>query len=153
VDDARFETLRLEHQRILQGLTRLEQDVRQRTGAEDDLRRMAEAIGRFLAFYDETVEPHMTYEEKEIYPALDRCLPAEVGSAQAMLREHETMRGLISLLRRGRARLAGDADLWVDLAADLDDLALLLRDHIRKEDGVINPLLQRLLKERVASER
>jgi hemerythrin-like domain-containing protein len=31
------------------------------------------------------------------------------------------------------------------------DLALLLREHIRKEDGVINPLLERLLWEGVRS--
>jgi hemerythrin-like domain-containing protein len=151
VDDARFEALRLEHQRILEGLARLEAALQAATAAEEDPRPLADACAEFLALCDEALEPHMSYEEEEVYPALDRCLPPEVGSAQAMLREHETVRGLIALLRRGRARLLGGRAVEAELATDAQDLALLLRDHIRKEDGVINPLLQRLLKDGVGA--
>lgn len=33
------------------------------------------------------------------------------------------------------------------LRLDVPVLALLLRDHVRKEDGVIHPLLERLLRQ------
>jgi len=53
--------------------------------------------------------------------------------------------------RDGPARPGPAADLEADVAIMAQDLALLLREHIRKEDGVINPRLERLLWEGVRS--
>jgi hemerythrin-like domain-containing protein len=149
MEAARFEALRREHRQILRAVSRLEADLRRAAHTDSDEPALLAPLGEFLELCDEALEPHMKYEEEQVYPELDRYLPPEVGSGLAMLREHETMRGLIAILRRGRTRLqVGVDEAGADLASAVRDLALLLRDHIRKEDHVINPLLQRLLKER-----
>jgi len=49
------------------------------------------------------------------------------------------------MLRASGTRMReGAPEAKSDVAVLAQDLALLLRDHVRKEDGVIHPLLERL---------
>ena len=141
-----FEDIRRQHQQVLEAVARLEAALsRQRSASEapDGDEPLVTALGNFLDFCESTLEPHFRNEERDVYPLLDRYLPRETGSAAAMLREHETARGLLAMLRQNRRRIGGEAE--ADVAVIVQDLALVLRDHIRKEDRVINPLLERLL--------
>jgi hemerythrin-like domain-containing protein len=96
------------------------------------------AQGRaFVDFFRRDVEQHFDAEERDLYPVLAEVLPADVGSAQAMLREHETIRALVEALDTARGE---------ELVATTRDLALLLREHIRKEEAVIFPLVLRLVR-------
>lgn len=133
---------------MLKALDRLEGETRSLEAEEPEaLRRGLAALDAFFAFFQGRVVPHMALEEREVYPLLDRLLPSEVCSAQAMLQEHETAASLVALLRRGRSRLTqGSPDAGAEVVTLVQDLALLLRDHIRKEDDVINPLLGQLLR-------
>lgn len=150
MDEGRFADVRREHEEVLNALELLEASLRRDGSSDPDggCGALMASVTHFLEFHDAKLAPHMRTEEEEIYPLLDRCLPAEVGSAEAMRQEHETARTLVGLLRHGRERLRGGApEAASEVAAIVQDLAVLLRDHIRKEDHVINPLLQRLLHE------
>lgn len=139
--DPDFEAIRREHRAALEAVLRL-----QRACAEEFGDR-AEAAGDFISFFETSIEPHMRGEEAQIYPLLEKHLPEDIGSADAMRREHETLRSLVALLRQVRRRLAaGDAAAAAEFSVLGQDVALLLREHIRKEDGVFNPLLERILK-------
>lgn len=106
---------------------------------------IAAALGQFLDFCAATLEPLMRDEERRVYPLLDRYLPPEIGSTAAIFREHETIRGLVAMLRASGPRMReGAPEAESDVAVLAQDLVLLLRDHVRKEDGVIHPLLERL---------
>ncbi len=138
-----FDAIRQVHQQVLEALRRLDAGC----AADAAVGNVAEAVAAFLEFFSTTIEPHMRREEAEIYPLLDRCLPGEVGSADAMLREHETLRSLVGFMRQPRRPLeAGGVAATAEAATLARDVALLLREHIRKEDGVINPLLERILR-------
>ena len=154
VEGRRFEDIRRQHQQVLEVVARLETALRARpeSAAPGRDRRLLTALSELLDFHESTLEPHMRDEEAHVYPLLHRYLPQEIGSAEAMLREHETARAIIRLLAQGRVRLRQRApEAESDVAVLVQDLALLLREHIRKEDGVINPLLERLLREGVRS--
>lgn len=136
-----FEAIRREHRAALEAVARL-----QRACAEEFGDR-AEAAGDFISFFETSIEPHMRGEEAQVYPLLEKHLPEDIGSASAMRREHETLRSLVALLRQVRKRLAsGDPAAAAEFSVLGQDVALLLREHIRKEDGVLNPLLERILK-------
>lgn len=140
--DASFEAIRREHQQALDAVHRLEAGCAGDATAE----AMAAPVDAFLGFFETTLEPHMRREEAQVYPLLERYLPRDVGSADAMLREHETLRSLVELMRQACSRLvAGDCAAAAEAATLAQDVALLLRDHIRKEDGVINPMLETIL--------
>jgi len=151
----RFEDIRRQHQQVLEAVARLEAALsRERSASEapDGGEPLVTALGKFLDFYESTLEPLMRDEEQHVYPLLDRYLPGEIGSTAVMLREHETIRGLVSMLRTSCTRMRqGAPEAKLDVAVLVQDLAFVLRDHIRKEDGVVNPLLERLLREGVRS--
>ena len=141
--DPDFEVIRREHQQVLEAVRRLE------TACVADLAvdAVSAVVGGFLDFFEAAIEPHLQREEARIYPLLEHYLPEGVGSADTMLREHETLRSLVTLMRRIHRRLAaGDAAAATEGSVLAQDVALLLRDHIRKEDGVINPLIEQILR-------
>jgi hemerythrin-like domain-containing protein len=150
VGDRRFAQIRREHDEVLAALDRLEASVRRFVsgGPDGGGGALVAAVGEFLRFHDARIAPHMRTEEEEIYPLLDRFLPPEVGSSAAMRQEHETAGALVGLLHRDWERLKGGAaEAASEIAAAAQDIVTLLRDHIRKEDHVVNPLLERLLRE------
>ena len=88
---------------------------------------------------------HLEVEERTLYPRLHAHLPDETGTLEAALREHDTLRQLIELLRHKSHRLAGsEAGVEGDIEAALHDLVDLWRLHARRVDDVIAPLLARL---------
>ena len=141
-----FEDVRRTHQQVLEAVARLESALRGSASARGGDGPVIAALGTFLDFCVRTLEPLMRAEEQDVYPLLDRCLPREVGSTAAMLQEHETIRGLVAMLRTSAAHMRqGAPDAASDVSILAQDLTLVLRDHVRKEDGVIHPLLERLL--------
>jgi hypothetical protein len=139
VRNAAFERLRRSHRAALQALERLDA-----SGAAGGLRA---AVGAFLERDAPALEALLAEEERELFAALDACLPQEAEPSAALRREHDTARGLIALLRRAHAARAGDPGDDAALARAVHDLRLLLRDHFRKEDGVVVRLLAHLTPE------
>lgn len=141
--DPDFELIRQEHQRVLEAVRRLESAC----VADLAVDALQAAVGEFLDFFEAEIEPHMQREEARVYPLLEHYLPEGVGSADTMLREHETVRSLAALLSQVRGHLAArDARAASEASILTRDMATLLRDHIRKEDGVINPLIEQILR-------
>ena len=140
MDPHRFEELHAEHDAALREVADLEGAL----GSPDvDQRRLEAAIATFLRYYDARLEPHMRIEAAEVYPLLDRYLSTE--SPAALHREQQTVRDLVGGLRRLLARRDRGAAETEETRVAAQDLAILLRELIRKEDRVYHPLLQRLL--------
>lgn len=131
MDAARCEEFRRGHGALLAALERL--------GGTP----AAPAVEHFLLHDAPVLEQWLRQEEIEIFGALDTLLPLEAEVGAALRRENETARSLLGLLRRAHAGLQQGAP-WAEaqLANTVQDLALLLRDHFRKEDGVICRLLE-----------
>jgi hemerythrin-like domain-containing protein len=100
---------------------------------------------RFIAgFADGT---HHRKEEGVLFPALAACgLPVDGGPIAMMLHEHERGRAYTAGLREAAQRLdAGDASAAADVADHARAYAVLLRQHIRKEDQILFPMADRVL--------
>lgn len=132
-----------QHRRILGALGRLEEAFRA-TGVTERGATLRGAIREFLT--SSGVEDHVSYEEREVYRTLAAYLPPEVGSVERMVEEHDTVRALLGTLRSAAERIAhgSSPDAEAEIGSVLQDLGLVLRDHIRKEEDVVFPLLKRL---------
>ena len=146
MDEAQFKALRQQHARMLAAAGRLESVLDMADGDVPGARRaLLGAVAQFLGFHESTLAPHFAEEERDVYPLLERYLDAESRTRESLMEDHGTIRGLVGLLRQGReALLRGEPEAEAELTANVHDLVLLLRDHIRKEDGVVHPLLRRL---------
>jgi hemerythrin-like domain-containing protein len=91
----------------------------------------------------------LSEEERGLVPLLDSHLPAEVAGSAIFRREHDTLRALLDRLRELAPSVGRSRDATLDARVVVDDLALLLHQHIRREDSVLNPLLERLEARRV----
>lgn len=92
---------------------------------------------RFAAFFAEHAVPHFRSEEEELFPLI---APAGGGDmpeplARALL-EHARLHAIARRIRDGAARggVAGD---------DLEAAGTLLHDHVRLEERVLFPLIER----------
>lgn len=131
------ESLKREHQVVLQRLDRFEQAL--------DRTDLA-AIRDMLNFFDEGLSLHRRKEEEVLFPALAVHWGDSVGPIACMLKEHEDERAKFELIR---AALEGETDareLEQALAAGRYILTLL-RQHIAKEDTVLFPLAESALSE------
>ena len=141
MDDAAFQRIDREHERIKGAL---DEFLRAGDGAAQlTLHALLQA---FLDFCVEHVEPHMSFEERELFPSLEVYLSD--GSVETLRRDHETVRQLIASLQTAALRArATDTSDSAALASDGRDLVLLLLDHLRREDDVVIPLFRKLLEE------
>jgi hemerythrin-like domain-containing protein len=133
------DVLREEHRVILRALALLE-SAADRLARADTLPDgwWERLIGWLRAFADRN---HHAKEERYLFPALvEAGVPSDGGPVAVMLAEHVEARGYV------QAMLAGDASRRVDAARRY---VPLLRDHIDKENGVLFPLAERVVEERV----
>jgi iron-sulfur cluster repair protein YtfE (RIC family) len=137
MDPAWFERIRAQHREILEAADRLAQAVAGRAP-------LAPALDAFLAFERTRVRPLLAEEEQLLGPLLDRFLPPEIACSATFRSEHETLCTLLDELRRCRGGLAARADAESEVETLVSDLVLLLRDHMRREDSVLGPLLRQL---------
>jgi len=131
------------HAAFLSAVARLEAGA-QEAGPD----ALAAAAGAFLETWETTLAPFLEAEERSVYPLLDRHLPEEVRSPELLRRELATLRDLVPMLALTRERLRrGEPGADEEAQVLIEDLVLLAREHIRKEDQVVYPLLLRLLEE------
>ena len=126
-----FALTRAEHDRLRDALRAIEAGL----GSGD----LPGAVAAWLRFFAERMEPHMQAEEREVYTVLARRLDPD--TAREMRADHDTARSLTALLAQACARGPEAAE---DVQAMLQDLLLLLHAHLRKEEQVVEPLLERL---------
>jgi hemerythrin-like domain-containing protein len=90
---------------------------------------------RFVArFYDEHLKKHFEAEEQALFPPALEHVPASRSIVQELLHEHRTIEEYIVQFRNASGS---------DPADVLQQFATLLEEHIRKEDRVLFPLLEK----------
>ena len=135
MDPARFEDARCHHADVLAAVDVLEAALR---GAQP----LQAAVADYLAFHRGRLVPLMREEEAWLVPLIAQHLPQEVMPASLLHREHETIELLASALEEGLRH--PEADVEAELFPAASDLCLMVRDHIRREDAVLRPLIERL---------
>ena len=97
---------------------------------------------------------HHHKEEGVLFPALEAAgIPVEGGPVGVMLEEHEAGRRLTATMRTGADRLvAGDASARETVAKSALLYAALLRQHIMKEDQVLFPMADDMIRGRAQTE-
>ena len=94
-----------------------------------------------VSFFKEHIKPHAEWEEKKLYPAVDRraCSGAAVFTA-SMRWEHKIIDRWISKLERESSRSSPDAELF---SRQTDQLLGLINAHFEEEEEVLLPILDR----------
>ena len=139
------EILRQEHRLIEQVLYCPEKLVEQCAGSNQlpaDPAR--EAIAFFRDYADHC---HHEKEETHLFPALEAAgFPREVGPTGVMLAEHEQGRSHIRAMESTvEAASAGDAEGVTGFLDHARAYIRLLRDHIRKEEDCVFPLVHQAI--------
>lgn len=106
----------------------------------------ARAWSAFVSFWDNHGVKHMEEEEKVLLPCLERWCARGVGTTEGakLLRQHEAVIEMVGSLRApGNPSEPETPDV-----ASLRGLGELLTDHVRYEERVLFPLVQRVVPER-----
>jgi hemerythrin-like domain-containing protein len=90
---------------------------------------------------------HHAKEEGVLFEAMTaHGLPVRGGPVGVMLAEHDEGRRLTREMRAGAERLQqGDADAVSQITENARDYAMLLRQHIQKEDQILYPMADRII--------
>lgn len=136
--------LEQEHEQLLALLAVLELITRRLLDGERPLREVEECLDLLRTFADVA---HHGKEERHLFPALiDAGLSRRSGPVAVMLLEHDA----------GRCELTDMSSALIELGCGVDEgagrfaraasrYALLLRDHIEKENDVLFPIACELL--------
>ncbi len=124
-----------EHREALAALDRLERAAAA-LAAGDPAESPLRTVREVRETLGTTVRAHNENEERALFPLIDQMLPCE-----PFRQEHRTLR---ELERRLDHALAGP-DPARDVPPVARALADLLRDHIRREDGMLFPAARDLL--------
>lgn len=93
-----------------------------------------------LAAFRHALERHLLIEERIVFPAFENALHNTLTPTAAMRSEHLRIRGVVQRLAdslRGR-----DAEAFL---AHADTLGVVLYQHSEKEEGVLYPMIERVL--------
>lgn len=139
------ETLKHEHQIVLLILDAAEREAGSiRASGEVHAGQVQEMLDFFRNFVDRC---HHGKEERHLFPRLEqRGLPSGAGPVAVMLHEHEQGRAAVRAIADALEGVkAGDREAAGALAAGLTEYAVLLRNHISKENDVLFPMADRML--------
>jgi hemerythrin-like domain-containing protein len=137
------EMLRIEHALIVQAL-----DALRAVGEGiDDSPPPLEDITTLLDFFVEFTDGvHHDKEERLLFPTLGRFgLPSQGGPVGCMLSEHEEGRHLVGDLRRAADGGLGDQASRERFRSGVRDYAVLLGQHILKENEVLFEMAERII--------
>lgn len=102
-----------------------------------DALTVEDAAARFVAFFDVEGRRHFNVEEEVVLPAVSAHDPAWAECVQRIRVDHQTI--------RVGAREMAALDLLEDPVASAQALGECLRDHVRFEERVLFPILERRL--------
>jgi len=142
-----FAKLRRDHAHVLARLDPFGSSA-ERIAAESDVRAEDEAVLRaFATHLTAQFDSHMRAEDEVLYPALERAVPATRGSLRPLRAEHEELRRMLEALI-GTLDQTPNAMRNEQVGVQAQDLADLLRIHIRKEEAIVLSVAERLLQPR-----
>ena len=140
------EVLKHEHQAILLVIVAVEKEVAfiEKTG-KLHTQTVRELADFFKNFVDRC---HHAKEEKQLFAMLhERGISTEVGPLDVILHEHEQGRAYVLAVAEAVAgKIVPDAAAIRKAKENLAAYAQLLRVHIDKEENVLYPMADRLLK-------
>jgi hemerythrin-like domain-containing protein len=137
-----IQTMMDEHQTILRVLACLEELVTNDAHAHEPAGTFAKAA-RFLREYADTL--HHGKEEDLLFPAMESSgMPAGGGPTAVMRVEHDEGRALVRRMREISDAEPFDRGRFAQPAIDF---VALLRAHIAKEDHILYPMAQRMLRD------
>ena len=140
------EVLKHEHKAILLVIAAAEKEVAfiDKTG-EIHAQTVREMADFFKNFVDRC---HHAKEEKHLFAMMhERGVPEEIGPLDVMIREHEQGRVFVRALAKAvKGKTVPDAAAIRAAKENLSAYAQLLRAHIDKEENIIYPMADRLLK-------
>ncbi len=93
-----------------------------------------------IAAFQHALERHLLVEERILYPAFERAIGSDVSPTAAMRGEHLRIRAVAQ--RLANTVDAGDLGAFVKYA---EALLLMLHQHSEKEEGVLYPMIERVL--------
>jgi hemerythrin-like domain-containing protein len=137
-----IETLMHEH-RVIEGVLGALDSLADAVARDDAVER--EIVADFARFFREFADRcHHGKEEKQLFVALVNAgFPREQGPIAVMLGEHEQGREHVRALAAiGTGRGPLSAEERKLLTAHASEFVFLLRNHIRKEDGVLFPMAE-----------
>jgi hemerythrin-like domain-containing protein len=138
--------LKHEHEILMLILDAAKREARLiRTSGKVRADRLGQMIDFFRMFVDRC---HHAKEEKHLFRLMRKRDAAKAnGPITILLREHEEGRVRVKAMTRALARaVKGDARAAASLAEDLGAYILLLQNHTDKEDDVVYPLADEILK-------
>jgi len=140
------EVLKHEHQAILLVIAAVEKEV---ASIEKTGKMHAQTVREMADFFQNFVDRcHHAKEEKHLFAMMhERGVSVEIGPLDVMLHEHEQGRVYIRAVAEAVAgKTVPDAAAIRKAKENLAAYAQLLRAHIDKEDNVLYPMADRLLK-------
>jgi iron-sulfur cluster repair protein YtfE (RIC family) len=93
-----------------------------------------------LRWLDQTLEPHLAWEDAWLFPEIDRRLGTPWGTRAARF-DHGLLRTAGANLRQHRLVLTSDVERGEQLRSDLFGLEALVRAHIEREECLLFPIL------------
>lgn len=134
------EPFRAEHAVLERELDHIDARVGKLATLEGDAR--AREMGEIVSFFREHIGPHAAWEERVLYPAVDRRVPT--GEAEpftaSMRHDHTVVERWIGELDGMARSPAPDARAFTRRA---DNLLGLVRAHFEAEEDVLLPVLDR----------
>ena len=141
---AAFEAVRVfgehEHRELARGMSQI-REAADTVGVEShvEVRRAARDV---LAWAATTLEPHLAWEERWLYPQVEQVTGTQ-WSTRAARFDHSQLGALVARLRLHEATAA---HLWTttttaELRSDLIALEALIRAHVEREESLLFPVL------------
>lgn len=93
-----------------------------------------------MTAFQYALERHLLLEERIVFPAFERAIGSAVAPTAAMRSEHLRIRAVAQRLADSVAQR--DTGAFVNHA---DALLLVLHQHSEKEEGVLYPMIERVL--------
>jgi hemerythrin-like domain-containing protein len=129
-----------EHRDLVRGINRMH-DVACSIGRRPTPELSVQLLD-VLRWVDDTLEPHVSWEEAWLYPEID----ARIGSAWATLAarfDHHQIREMVTRLRADQHALgtSEQGDRHAELRCHVFGLEALVRAHIEREERFLIPLL------------
>ncbi len=134
------DSFRREHAEIKTHLVHVRTWAGGLAAAKPDERRAT--MQKIVGFFEEHILPHAAWEEKRLYPAVDKRAGGAYPFTSTMRYEHKIVARHVDELKRLAAAPAADA---VAFQRRTDQLLGLLDAHFEEEEEVLLPILDKTM--------
>jgi iron-sulfur cluster repair protein YtfE (RIC family) len=130
-----------EHQELVSGVDRIHEVACELSTV--GVNQMSVRIGGVLRWVDQTLKPHMAWEEEWLFPTIDER--AHTPWATRLIRfDHHQIAQQAERIASHRSRLehGPTSDATTEMRSDLFALEALVRANVEREESFLLPLLE-----------